>query len=452
MTHEYLHGTLCGPLVRGYSAYAIAVEHGFEGTEEEWIASLKGGTPTIVRVTPGIIPIPCDSNGLCKDSYDQRVTFEAVRGEERINCRCLEGKTEESPSQYYGIQMFSHSQCTPSQEGRFYFRFTAGTDPFEGASSDFDSLSMPAYFHLDDTDILYRFIFVKVRDAARPITDRVTSLDNTVFGKGNVIEALGNPVYVGEAALSQYSSYGITDTGWYVFARITPPEGVTIGQETAVSCEDSRVKAVIGTDHIDVAVIFDVASVSRAIEITWETGNSETFVFKSTDLAVRNLDYRVTFYVYDADPFATWTYAQTTDTTFAADKRYYTKDGDTYTFAEVTAGQDVPADITYYVRTKVTIAGLVRNVTYRLNEIVDCPMEFILPEIEDDCHGAWFEIRCRHNGEYSMTLVPPSNDVKIATEHTQKETAGVNMINLHYTVVDGVKVWRFMNTHSSIPA
>lgn len=31
-------------------------------------------------------------------------------------------------------------------------------------------------------------------------------------------------------------------------------------------------------------------------------------------------------------------------------------------------------------------------------------------------------------------------------------TAGVNMINLHYTVVDGVKIWRFMNTHSGIPA
>ena len=27
---------------RGYSAYEIAVQHGFEGTEEEWLASLKG--------------------------------------------------------------------------------------------------------------------------------------------------------------------------------------------------------------------------------------------------------------------------------------------------------------------------------------------------------------------------------------------------------------------------
>lgn len=33
---------LPGP--RGYSAYEIAVNNGFEGTEEEWLASLKGDT------------------------------------------------------------------------------------------------------------------------------------------------------------------------------------------------------------------------------------------------------------------------------------------------------------------------------------------------------------------------------------------------------------------------
>jgi hypothetical protein len=29
---------------RGYSAYEIAVQHGYTGTEEEWIASLQGAT------------------------------------------------------------------------------------------------------------------------------------------------------------------------------------------------------------------------------------------------------------------------------------------------------------------------------------------------------------------------------------------------------------------------
>ena len=122
--------------------------------------------------------------------------------------------------------------------------------------------------------------------------------------------------------------------------------------------------------------------------------------------------------------------------------------GGVYEEAYLVPGARIPENLDHE---KVVIEGLVRNVTYRLDEIVDCPMEFILPEIEDDTHGAWFEIRCRHAGAYSMTLVPPEG-VKIATEHTQKETAGVNMINLHYTDVDGVKIWRFMNTHSGIPA
>ena len=139
---------------------------------------------------------------------------------------------------------------------------------------------------------------------------------------------------------------------------------------------------------------------------------------------------------------------QDIDDEFNANETYYTYIDGEYVEVYAVPGAKIPENL---VHDKVVIQGLVRNVTYRLNEIVDCPMEFVLPEIEDDCHGAWFEIRCRHAGAYSMTLTPPEN-VKIATEHTQKETAGVNMINLHYTVVDGIKIWRFMNTHSGIPA
>ena len=138
---------------------------------------------------------------------------------------------------------------------------------------------------------------------------------------------------------------------------------------------------------------------------------------------------------------------QDIDDEFNANETYYTYIDGEYVEVYAVPGAKIPANL---VHDKVVIQGLVRNVTYRLNEIVDCPMEFILPVIEDETHGAWFEIRCRHAGAYSMTLVP-QDDAVIATEHTQKETAGVNMINLHYTVVDGVKIWRFMNTHSSIP-
>lgn len=36
-----ISGALSNPILRGYSAYAIAVMHGFKGTEKEWLDSLK---------------------------------------------------------------------------------------------------------------------------------------------------------------------------------------------------------------------------------------------------------------------------------------------------------------------------------------------------------------------------------------------------------------------------
>ena len=621
--------------------------------------------------------------------------------------------------------------------------------------------------------------------------DRILPLDGSEIETGNIVVAVGIPAYVDD--VNQYAEYGITETGWYVFARILAKGGGFVSVEGAAGYIASA-----GDDHVDVAVRFEVAATSQIVDVNWSE-YTERIVFQATDLAVRNLDYRVTFYVYDADEFATWhykrstdavfvgtkyyteengvytqaavkahdhvpegtyythayvlaedevfqdgtvyyskegsvytpvevvpgdplvpegadpapvyyvdqwtlttdlrfvgtryyaqhdgayeqiavkagepcsyynkvityplpgtvafvgteywtpdesdlgyaraavlageaipegeyythayqkltaagkfqegvryyklvgteyelqevtagasyaknvyyidqwteqsgvfagtayylkqggnyvqvpvfggetipaayytqaiNYALTADETFAVGKTYYIRSGNAFVEAEVVVGEAVtvgtyyeqiiswpqatgtfedgvtyytapagvytetevvpgetipeveycvqliswPQDIdeefnaneTYYtlidgeyieayavpgaripvnlVHDKVVIEGLVRNVTYRLNEIVDCPMEFILPEIEDDTHGAWFEIRCRHAGAYSMTLVPPEG-VKIATEHTQKETAGVNMINLHYTDVDGVKIWRFMNTHSGIPA
>ena len=39
---EGIYGTLGGQLMRGYSAYEIAVQNGYKGTEAEWLESLKG--------------------------------------------------------------------------------------------------------------------------------------------------------------------------------------------------------------------------------------------------------------------------------------------------------------------------------------------------------------------------------------------------------------------------
>lgn len=277
--------------------------------------------------------------------------------------------------------------------------------------------------------------------------DRVTSLDGTVLAGGNVIEAVGAPVYVED--VSEYAAYGLVDKGWYIFARITakPAHGVTA--QTTVTGAAGYI-ATPGSAYVDVAVRFEVASMAQAVTVAWTADYSDTYVFRATDLAVRNLDYRVTFYVYDITPYVTWTYALTADTTFAADKKYYTKDGDVYTLATVAAGEAVPAD-TYYNHSKVHFEGMASNVTYRLDEMVDCPIEIVLPEIADDGHGAWFEIQMRYNGSYSCTLLPPTG-VKIGTATTQAQSAGMNTIDLQYTNVDGVKMWTLLNTHSNIPA
>lgn len=287
-----------------------------------------------------------------------------------------------------------------------------------------------------------------------PRRSTVTSLDSTPLAVGTIVEAVGNPVFVEDDDIEQYSAYGITATGWYVFARITAKDGIEVGANTTVTGAAGYI-ATAGNNYVDVACRFEVAAFSCVVVVNWDGSFEETFVFKTTDLAVNNLDYRVTFYVYDIeDPdhnCATWEYALTEDATFSADKYYYTKgENDVYTLAEVTAGETVPAD-TYYNHSKVTFSGMTRNIVYVCNTPIDCPQVYNLPEIEDDTHGCWFEIRLRHTGSFSSTLNVPEG-VKVATEYTQAETKGMNMVDLHYTSVGGTKLWRFLNTHSTIPA
>lgn len=279
-------------------------------------------------------------------------------------------------------------------------------------------------------------------------TSRVSSLNGTPIAGATVLETVGIPLYVSD--VSSYAGYGITDTGWYVFARITAPEGVTVTASTTVTGAAGFI-ATYGEDHVDVAVKFEVAAQSQAVTVTWTAGDAETFVFRSSDLAVRNLDYRTTFYVYDLAPYTAWTYALTTDATFVAGKNYYTEENGVYSLAEVTAGEAVPAN-TYYNHSKLTLSGMVKNVTYRLDEPLDCALEVVLPEIEDDGHGAWFEFQLRHTGSLSITLLPPTG-VKGATAGASAAiTAGLNVVDLHYTDVDGVPMWSLANVHTNIPA
>lgn len=359
---------------------------------------------------------------------------------------------------------------------------------------------------------------------------RVTPLGNNPFVTG-VVEIVGIPDYINDA--SEYEAYNLTEKGWYIFARITPMDGSTVTQDTIVT---GAAGYILNTAEncVDVAIKFEVAAMTCRVQIVWGD-TSDTIYFKATDLAIRNLDYRSTFYIYDISRFVTWTfapntaavfasgkkyytetdgeytlaevtagnpaiyyeqgitYALTADTTFQDGKTYYTKDGDNYIAAEVTVGDTVTADTyyeqtytytqtedtefvdgktyytsdgttyteavvtagdpitVYYVHSKLHLEGMTRNVTYRLDEIVDAPIEIVLPVVPDDGYGCWYEIQMRFDTSYSITLLPEAEGVKIGTATTQSQTAGINIVDLQYTDVDDVQMWTLLNTHSNIP-
>lgn len=446
---------------------------------------------------------------------------------------------------------------------------------------------------------------------------RVRSMDTTPLLMDNVIEAIGAPVYVNDP--SAYTEYGLTETGWYLFAEIGPEAGILTG-EIAVTGADG---SVLSENGVRVAVRFNVAAESRTVTVQWNEDVTETFVFRATDLAIRNLDYRVTFYLYDAAPFVTWEYQRSMDATFQNGKAYYISDGEGgyekanvsiyrylptedatfhgsktyyisdgeggytaaevsltayvltedetfqngktyyvsdgeggYTAAQVTEGEsvtastyyeqtanpvpantyyeqsanpmplyyeqvgefaltsdatfvegvtyytivdDVPTEATvttgetvpantyyvlvysyvlttdeafvdgktyytsennaygiatvtpgdpitpYYVHSKGIFSGMSRNITYQLDEMIDCPVEIVCPEIPEDGYGAWFELQTRMDGAYSVTLTLPEG-VTAGTTNTQAFAAGLNVIDLHYVSVAGAKTWQLINT------
>ena len=140
------------------------------------------------------------------------------------------------------------------------------------------------------------------------------------------------------------------------------------------------------------------------------------------------------------------TWPQVTEGTFADGETYYQLDGAEYVPVEVTAGDEVPL---WYVHSKVIFQGMTRNISYRCNTLIDCPIEIVLPEIEENGYGAWYEIQMRYAATYSCTLTLPEG-VRPGTTSTQAQTAGINVIDLHYVSVDGAKTWQLINTHTNL--
>lgn len=420
---------------------------------------------------------------------------------------------------------------------------------------------------------------VEALKALRRRQIQVVSLDETpLTAHAAVMEAEGVPQYVEDVSL--FSAYGLTETGWYIFARIYAGGKIKVDASTTVSGAAGYI-ATPGEDHVDVAVRFEVAAMGRKVTVSWG-GFADAIVFRATDLAIRNLDYMVTNYTYDLAPYAVWeyqlasgsfeatksyfvkdaegsyvkaevtageamptplyeeNYALTEDETFAEGKTYYTEEYGAYSEATVTPGESVPAGtyyeksyalvtgtlssnktyytlsgstyspaallwvggeiaantyyeaadesyaltgdetfqagktyytesggtytpvtlhtdgengpVLYYNHSKLTLRGMVKNVTYELNEKVDCGIEIELPEIPEDGHGAWFEFHLLHAVSGSITLKPPEG-VKGGTAGASASiTAGLNVVDLHYTHAAGVKLWSLANVHTNIPA
>lgn len=276
-------------------------------------------------------------------------------------------------------------------------------------------------------------------------SNRAESLDPGSTLEKNIIDTVGLPLYVSEEMMSEYEEYGIEEVGWYVFARIAAEDGVAVGAGFEVTGAAGYKEPEEGATSVDVAIKFGVTAESQVVTVNWGD-TEEIFVFRATDLAIRNLDYRVTFYLYDISDYATWTYKLTTDTTFKSGTKYFTKDGDVYTPAEVTVGQSVTAN-TYYVHQSLTLQGFVRNISYSLDE-VDCPVTIHLPEVADDLYGAWFELQTNFKAQYSVTLVAPTG-ARVSGNGVQTPKAGIDIINLMYH--KPTKTWLPTVTNWAVP-
>lgn len=260
--------------------------------------------------------------------------------------------------------------------------------------------------------------------------DRIISLSSQtkIAPEAILIETIGAPEYVEEKDLASYSDYNLTTPGWYVFARIKSKKGISITNGFSIEGVEGYKTPAVGATSVDVAVKFDVLAESQLVAINWGE-STETFLFKSTDLATRNLDYRVTFYLYNIDDYTTWEYKLTTDSTFTDNQKYYTKNGSEYILAEVTTGESIPEN-TYYIHSGITFKDFVKNVSYCC-DYIDCPVTIYLPEVDDENYGAWFEVQTQFDAARSITIIPSAN-TRVSGNGVQTPKAGINIINFQF--------------------
>lgn len=255
-----------------------------------------------------------------------------------------------------------------------------------------------------------------VGDAPTPIADWIDNAENLLrnlngtavvgmYGSNiapMILEVIGVPEYIGEDEIGEVNGYDIAKTGWYSFARITADNGVYVGSGLIVDgVEDYKA----GVNYIDVAVRFGTNGDSTIITINWDGNTVNQYLFRATDLAIRNLDYRSTYRVYDI--------------------------GDCLSFT--TSGTK-----------KAVFQNLTRNIVYAVDAI-DCPMVVHLPDVSTESFGTWIELRVEltTSTNVSLEFVPPGN-TKLSGTNVNVPKEGLNIIMAQYH--EKMNTWFISNT------
>ena len=410
MAHDNLKGTMSGQLVRGYSAYAIAVQNGFEGTEKEWLESLKGGS-TSSRITS-----LDDTKIAVSGAFVMAVGIPTY----------IPGYADMSAYREYNI----------TEEGWYLFCRITSVNSNVKSSAETTVEGAAGYIISDGhIDVAIRFDHIAM---SQLVTVHWSAKESETF------------VFLATDLASRNQDYRTT---FYVYDvaefvtwtyKLTNDTAFVDGTAYFVKHDGEYVPAEVTAEDPVPAYYIQVPTYTPTTDTTFADGTNYYTL-------VNNVYVLATVTVGDPIPADTYyiltmPYVQVEDPVFIAGTTYYTKADGEYIQAEVTVGDPIPA---YYVHAKAIFEGMTRNISYKCNTPIDCPIEIVLPEIEETGYGAWYEIQMRYAGTYSCTLTLPEG-VKTGTTSTQAQTAGINVIDLHYVSVDGYKTWQLINTHTNL--
>lgn len=494
---ENLKGTLSGQLVRGYSAYAIAMQNGFEGTEKEWLESLKGGSTSSRITSLDDTKIAVSGAFVMAVGIPTYVNDVSVYSEYGLTetgwflfCRIVSGNSNVKSSEEttvdgaagciisdghidvairFGVAAMSQLvtvHWNAEEQETFVFLAT------DLAARNLDKRST---FYMYDVAEFATWHYKLSTDAAFVGTKYYTRHDG-VYSQAAVkaqdyvpADTYYTHAYVisNDEVFQDGTTYYTVSGGIYTPAEVVPgeplaPEGVEpvpvyYVDEWTLTADTRFVGTRYYKEHDgvyeQVAVKAEDTVPAYYIQVPTYTLTTDTTFAEGTNYYTLVNDVYVLAEVTIGDPIPadtyyilTMPYVQTEESVFAAGITYYTKQDGEYIQAEVTVGDPIPA---YYVHAKVIFEGMTRNISYRFNDLIDCPVEIVLPEIEENGYGAWYEIQMRYAATYSCTLTLPEG-VKAGTTTSQTQTAGINVIDLHYVSVDGAKTWQLINTHTNL--